>query len=399
MRETDLQRSARLAPTRKRTLISAMISVLLLSAGACDAPEPAGVAGAGQLRLGAVLGSDNTSGFQRAEGVVPLVFPEDLGAHPAFRSEWWYLTLLLEADAASAATSEFGVQFTLFRQALTPARPVSDNAWLTPQVFLAHFALTDVGQQSHRAYERAARGHPQLAGVQARPFRAWLEDWVLEADARNPDVWRLRLLSGAGGAAPDAVNLTLDAGAPPILQGDAGLSWKGPDQASYYYSVPRMPVKGTLTSAGENYAVTGSGWLDREWSTSVLGAGQVGWDWFALTLDDGRSLMVFQLRRDDGGRDDFDQGLLIDAAGGSRHLSARDFTLTPLRYWRDGRGVNWPVEWTLSVDGSQYRLAAAVDDQRMNTTITYWEGLIDVLSPSGERSGRGYMELTGYERE
>ncbi len=341
----------------------------------------------GQLRLGAVLGEAELDGYAYADTVQPIELSRDLGAHPAFRSEWWYLTVML----ADAAGREFGVQFTVFRQALWPgAEPA--NAWRTGQAYLAHLAVTDDAGGRHRELERLARGHPQLAGVSTEPFAVWVEDWRLaaaadggfELSARGPDL---------------AVALTLAPVKPVVLQGDRGLSRKGPGQASYYYSFTRIDAAGAITMAGHRNVVQGSAWLDREWSTSVLSAGQVGWDWFALQLDDGSDIMAFQLRRRDGTRDPHDHGVLVDPAGAATVLKPAEFTLEPLERWRDDDGVAWPVAWRVDLPGRSLRVVAALPDQRMDTTIVYWEGLVHVYDAAGGRIGRGYMELTGYADE
>jgi predicted secreted hydrolase len=222
----------------------------------------------------------------------------------------------------------------------------------------------------------------------AAPFSLLLEDWRL---VQNGDVWRL------DAALPEArVQIELDMSVPIYLQGEAGLSRKGPGQASYYYSMPGIPARGRVWLDGAPRDVRGLGWLDREWSTSVLSEGQVGWDWFALQLDDGRRLMVFQLRRRDGARDDYDQGLLVSADGVAEHLTAADFSLSPRRYWRDGHGADWPVAWRIELDGEVLHVVAMLDDQQMKTSIRYWEGIVAVRDEQGERLGRGYLELTGY---
>jgi predicted secreted hydrolase len=330
-----------------------------------------------------VLGEADTAGFARADAPRVFSFPEDHGPHPAFRSEWWYLTFML----SDSKGEEYGAQFTLFRQALSP-RPVSANPWQTNQVYLAHLALTDVAGGRHLAAERLARGHPALAGARAEPLRIWLEDWVLAAAA---DGWRL------DAAAPEfGLSLTLKPEQPVVLQGENGLSRKGPDEASYYYSVPRLAVTGSVTLNGGERAVAGSAWFDREWSTSVLDHAQLGWDWFALQLDDGSAFTGFRLRRRDGERDPYDQGLIIAPDGTAERVGIAGFRLEPTRWWRDEGGVAWPVAWNVDAGGRRWRVVAAVDDQRMDTAIEYWEGLVHVFDPSGGRIGRGYMELTGY---
>ena len=378
--------------------------VLLLVAGACTGPEPR--TDAPGLRVGDVLGSGpegvgpvqaeapgagespGAAGveFARADAPRAFDFPVDHGAHPEFRSEWWYLTLVLEDGHGR----EFGVQFTVFRQALFPGG-AADDAWRNGQAYLGHFAVTDVEAGVHREAERLSRGHPALAGARAGDeggFSVWLEGWRLAGDRGR---WTLE-----AGADEFSVSLQLAPTRPVVLQGDAGLSAKGPGQASYYYSVPRLRASGRLRLGASAHAVSGLGWLDREWSTSVLGAHQAGWDWFALMLDNGEDIMAFRLRRDDGTRDPHDHGMLVDASGEARHLGPGDFSLEPLETWRDERGARWPVRWALAVGERRWLVSAPVRDQRMDTLLTYWEGFVHVLDERGDRAGRGYMELTGY---
>ena len=214
------------------------------------------------LRLADVLGGPGAAGFEVADRVVPFRFPEDHGPHPDFRSEWWYLTVALR----SATGDEFGVQFTLFRQALRPAGPQApEDPWRSRQVYLGHLAVTDVRGQRHHEAERLARGHPRLAGARATPFAAWIEGWRLASE--DASFLPLRLTGATNDFAVDLV--FTDAG-PPMPQGDRGLSPKGPDQASHYYSIPRLRAAGTLRLPQQTVPVSGLGWMDREWSTSVL---------------------------------------------------------------------------------------------------------------------------------
>jgi predicted secreted hydrolase len=364
--------------------------VLPLLVLAALVPAPAGQA-ASQLRLGAVLGETADDGFARADSPWAFEFPRDHGPHPEFRSEWWYLTANLRAPNGD----EFGVQFTLFRQALR-AEPGVGGPWDASQIYLGHAAVTDVAAGVHLEAERLARAHPRLAGVTAAPFRAWIDGWSLTASGDDLEGLVLDVVT-----ADFALNLRFDPVKPVALQGDQGLSAKGPGQASYYYSIPRLSAAGRIARGTTATAVTGAAWLDREWSTSVLSDDQTGWDWFALQLNSGEDLMAFQLRRRDGSRDPFDQGLWVDEAGVGRHLTAGDFVLLPLRAWRDDRGTAWPVAWSLTLTGPEgprrLRIEAAIDDQRMDTLLTYWEGLVWVFDETGRRVGTGYLEMTGYE--
>lgn len=329
---------------------------------------------------------DGGEGFAQADGPHPFQFPADHAAHPAYRSEWWYLTYALK-DAAGA---EFGVQFTLFRRALFAGGDGADP-WRNGQAYLAHFAVTDVQAARHREAERLARGHPALAGVrqEGRQVVAWLEDWRLLMASDGP--WTLNASADGMAAA-----LAMRQSKPAVLQGEAGLSAKGPGQASYYYSVPRLQTTGRVQIDGRRHEVSGLGWLDREWSTSALSPGQIGWAWFALMLNNGADLMAFQLRRQDGARDPYDQGAWIDPNGNKRTLTPADFRLTPTHHWRDDQGTQWPTIWRLDLGEQHFTITASLSDQRMDTLFTYWEGLVKVMDAAGQDVGRGYMELTGY---
>ena len=240
------------------------------------------------LRLGSVLGGA-VDDFRRASSPREFHFPADHGVHPEFRSEWWYLTCPLRAGSGA----EFGVQFTLFRQGLEPRTPEKTSPtptpaalWRSGQIYMAHAAITDVEEGVHSEATRLSRGHPDLAGVSAaagdRPFSVYLEDWRLVADDGNLANMNLALNhpGTADGSHAFQVQLALSPTKPIVLQGDGGLSSKGGDEASYYYSLSRMTATGALRSraGGEPHNVRGACWFDREWSTSVLAPGVQGWD-------------------------------------------------------------------------------------------------------------------------
>ena len=357
---------------------------------------PSGMTG---LRIDTLLGESDAA-FARADQPKAFSFPLDHGPHPAYRSEWWYLTAVLQDSAGN----DYGLHYTLFRQALNPQAP-GEGPWLTGQAYLGHLAVTDVSKGLHLEAERFARGHPGLAGVGIDDgFAATIEDWSLHGSA-DP---AFNLTLAATEHDQFSVNLDIRQTQSIVLQGERGWSEKAPGSASYYYSVPRLDLNGTLEIEGREVSVTGLGWLDREWSTSVLAEGLEGWDWFALQLDDGRSIMAFQLRRQDGQRDDYDHGLLVDrreqaevsvaAAGtpGVTLLKPHNFTLQAVLYYRDDTGIRWPVTWQLRIGEEDFTIRAMLDDQRMDLSIVYWEGIVEVLDGSRKHIGRGYMELTGY---
>jgi predicted secreted hydrolase len=369
------------------TLVGLVAAVVWLR----DAPDPGGEQA---LTVTSLLGEGDAAGFSRAVRPGGISLPLDHGPHGDYRSEWWYFT----GNLTAAGGREFGFQLTFFRFALAPAAR-SGGAWATNQAYMAHFAITDVKGGEHRVVERLARGAAGLAGARAQPFRAWLDDWVAAAEGEDFLPLRLRAADSAAGIALD---LQLAAGKPVVLQGEGGLSAKGdePGNASWYYSYTRLPASGELTVEGERFPVRGLAWLDREWSTSSLDAGVVGWDWFALQLEDGRDLMLYALRREDGSMAAQSAGSLVGIDGRSRPLRRADFQLRPLRSWTSpATGVAWPTAWRVSLPGEALDLEvrAAVDDQEQNLTVRYWEGAVAAYPRGGgERLGRGYLEMTGY---
>ncbi|MDZ7825113.1 MAG: lipocalin-like domain-containing protein [Gammaproteobacteria bacterium] len=386
---------AEILPGSLRWLLMALLLAVPapMMAAAPESPQRS-AAGRPGLDLEGILGGAATAGFARALEPRPFRFPADHGPHPDFRSEWWYFTAHLRDDR----DRPLGVQFTLFRQALAPPGPVPENAsaWRTRSVWMAHVALVDP-QQGHRAAERFARGAPGPVGVRAHPFRARLDDWTLVSD--GPDgLFPMRLtLDVPELERPFALDLTLETDRAPVPQGDDGLSRKSdrPGNASYYYSFTRIQVRGTIRTAGRSLPVSGLGWLDREWSTSVLDPSQQGWDWLALHLEDGRDLMIYRIRRRDGTIDPVSSGVLVDAEGGHRRLAPDDWSLEPQRFWQDDSGGRWPVEWRLRIPeaGIDGRIRPVRDDQLNRLSVRYWEGMVCL---DGSRPGCGYLELTGY---
>lgn len=340
--------------------------------------------------LQAFLGGGVPEGFLHATTVRPMRFPADHGPHPQYRVEWWYLTGSLQDDQGQF----YGFQFTAFRQAIAPPAPAPHgNPWRTPQVYMAHLALSDTTTSRHLEDQRLVRAHPQLAGARPQPFAVWVDGWTLASTGGTFLPLQLKAESQGFG-----IDVVMSEGKPIVLQGEQGLSRKSPGQASYYYSMTRLQTAGTLRVGERRIEVQGQAWFDREWTTGVLSPSQVGWDWFALQLDQGGEIMVGQLRRQDGTRDPHDSGVRVAPDGTYRVLRAGDFTLTPLDEWRDDRGVRWPIRWrlTLAEPPRELIVRAAFPNQRMDTAIVYWEGLVYVLDPDEQVIGRGYMELTGY---
>jgi predicted secreted hydrolase len=314
---------------------------LLVALAACgrDAPTSGGPAGsdpaASAANLGATgirfLGEGDSAGFARATVPRDLSFPADHGSHPDFRTEWWYFTGNLD----SAAGAHFGFELTFFRIALSPEARTRDSAWGANQVWMAHFAVTDVAQGRFSTAERLARGSLGLAGAEPSPFHVWVKDWAVEgsADANSAD---LDLTAHDGEM---ALALHLTSLKPPVAQGNRGLDAKGaePGNASYYYSFTRLAAAGTISLGGVATEVSGNAWIDREWGTSALSSGVIGWDWFALQLSNGSELMYYRLRQANGDASPFSGGSIVAADGVSRRLGADDVRLTSTGRWHSKR--------------------------------------------------------------
>jgi predicted secreted hydrolase len=366
-----------------------LLALALLLSG-CAAPAQEVRAGLGVVEA---MGSSADAGFARATEPRPFVFPQDHGPHPEYAIEWWYATGNLDAGAR-----HFGYQLTIFRTGLTPRPAERESGWAARNVYMAHFALTDVAGERFYAFERFSRDGAGLAGASAEPLRVFLEDWSIEGTGPEGPPLRLRAAEG-----DVAIDLTLAPGKPATLQGDRGLSQKGPTpgNASYYYSLTRLATTGTVQVGDASYPVTGLSWLDREWSTSALEGDIVGWDWFALHLDSGDDLMFYQLRTADGGASPFTKGSLTGPGGVVTPLSADDVRLTALDTWESPRsGGVYPSRWRLEAPGHglDLELTPYLRDQELPVTVVYWEGAVRIEGTQGGRpvAGDGYVEMTGY---
>ena len=336
----------------------------------------------GRVSAGGFAGlGEDAAGFAEVVPGRAITFPADLGAHPDYRIEWWYVT----ANLADASGTPYGVQWTLFRQALAPG-PQRDG-WENQQIWMGHAAVTSAG--AHRFAEKLARGGIGQAGVTAAPFAAWIDEWSFAA-AENANGLAATTLSAKGADFGYTLRLTSDRA--PVLQGEQGYSLKSErGQASYYYSQPFFTVAGTLTLDGREIAVTGQAWMDREWSSQPLAADQKGWDWFSLHLPAGEKLMLFQLHGDTDAP--FRSGSWIAADGAVTPLKGGDIVLTP-GGWRRVGGRRVPFHWTVEVGSRGLRIETETlnPDSWMATTFSYWEGPIRFR---GTHAGVGYLEMTG----
>jgi predicted secreted hydrolase len=358
-------------------MIRLILSVIVL-ASAVTAPLAAqGFAGLGTR-------SEN---FATPQPDPAFDFPADHGAHPDYRIEWWYLTAVLEDENGVP----YGVQWTLFRTALEPR---AGEGWTTPQLWMGHAAVTTPDEHFHA--ERLARGGLGVAGAQAEPFSAFIDEWAMTSatDRLAPGDDALSALDLSARGADFAYTLDLDAQGPLVFHGADGFSVKSAEgQASYYYSQPFYEVSGVLELPGGPVEVTGQAWLDREYSSQPLSENQFGWDWVSFHLDTGEKLMGFQLRQTDGGV--YTAASWITPDGQLTAFEDGALTMTPLET-TSVRGRDVPVRWRVELPARalDVEIEAVNRQSWMPTLFSYWEGPVSI---QGSHRGRGYLEMTGYD--
>jgi predicted secreted hydrolase len=323
--------------------------------------------------------------------VVPghlLQFPQDAGAHPAFRSEWWYITGWVQDGRGN----NFGIQVTFFRNRPRVAE-ANPSAFAPRQLVFAHAAIADPRHGKLRHDQRAARTGFGLAEAREETTDVWIGDWSLKLIG---DSYVAKI------AARDfEFDLRFSSSQPVLPQGEQGFSRKGAAlaSASYYYSQPQLAVSGSVAIAGDSAAVTGIAWLDHEWSSEALATEASGWDWIGINLNDGGALMAFRIR-DHSGAALWAGGALREASGTARSFEPNEIRFTARRSWRSPRtGVEYPVAMLVNVGDVEYALESLMDDQELDSRVTtgtvYWEGAVRAIR-AGREVGRGYLELTGY---
>ena len=345
-----------------------------------------------RIDIMAALSGSDTQGYQIADVPIEFSFPEDHGAHPGFRNEWWYFTgNLYDADGR-----RFGYQLTFFRIALSPEEEDRQSGWATNQVYMAHFAISDTANEELYCFDLLNRAALGLAGFQDEGFELNVEDWYMAGTGEGDFPWQLY-------ATKDDITLSIEVNPLKdiVLQGDSGLSLKSLDEgnASYYYSITRLATEGYIEIDGQRFDVSGNSWLDREWSTSALSQEQGGWDWFAWQLDDGIEIVYFQLRYKDGSTYPYNEGLIVAADGSVARLGTDNIPLEVIETWSSPLEDEYPVAWRAQVTPLDKTLIirAVFNDQELDLNTRYWEGAVDIYDEaSGEAIGVGYMEMTGY---
>jgi predicted secreted hydrolase len=320
---------------------------------------------------------------------VELEFPQDEGAHPAYRIEWWYVTGWVQEEAGAP----LGFQVTFFR--VRPGLGESNPSRFAPrQVLFGHAAVADPAHGKLRHAERSAREGFDLAYAREGRVDVKIDDWTLRQDG---DRYRAAVQGD-----DFSLLLDLDRVQPPLLQGERGFSRKGPLEtaASYYYSLPHLKVTGEVTVDGRVRRVTGEAWFDHEWSSDVMDEQARGWDWMGINLEDGGALMAFRMRDAAGGAR-WTAATLRSADGSVRVFASSEVQWTPKRTWRSPRtGAEYPVAWRVRVGEREFDVEPLLDDaeldSRSSTGTIYWEGPVRLKGADGRHAGRGYLELTGY---
>jgi predicted secreted hydrolase len=331
-----------------------------------------------------------------------LTFPRDHGAHPGYRTEWWYYM----GNVVGPAQDRYGFQLTFFRVQMAPnaARkgwPPHPSAWRTDQLYLAHAALSCIKDGTFSYDEQMARGALGMAGVEQKAgiTRIFVGTWSAQL---GPEGHHLVARTD-----PFSLDLSLMPLGPPVPHGRNGYSLKGrsPESASCYYSVTRLKASGNVTVGGRNVTVSGMAWMDHEFSSAPLEADLTGWDWFSLQLSDQTELMIYLLREEKGGYSGASSGTFVGESGKGAHLSREEFQVEVLDHWKSPHsGASYPSRWRVRVPslGLDLLVTPNLADQELNTSrstgITYWEGSVSARGRAGERpvDGVGYVEMTGY---
>ncbi len=326
-----------------------------------------------------------------------IALPADHASHPDYKIEWWYYT----GNVDTHDGRRFGFQVTFFRVGVDE-HPASASRWALRDLHMAHFAVSDIAAAKFHVFDRLQREGAGWAGAATDRLAVWNGDWLVRANDDGS-----QQLHAEEKEKEVSLDLRLTNTSRWVAHGRDGYSQKGRafGNASHYYSLPRLTTSGTIAIEGKRYDVSGLTWMDHEFGSSVLEADQIGWDWFGLQLEDGRDLMLYQMRRRDGSIDPFSSGTLIARDGTSVHLSREDYTLRVLETWRSpATNATYPIRWQVTIPAQRlaFEVRAAMRDQELNTPhstgVTYWEGAVDVAGSAGDQPvrGRGYLELTGY---
>jgi predicted secreted hydrolase len=324
-------------------------------------------------------------------------FPRDHFAHPDYRTEWWYYT----GNVKSADGHRFGFELTFFRQG-TSRQPLRNVNWGVRDLYLAHFAVSDLNAQKFHYTQRVNRAGPGIAGISAEAERVWNGNWQAQ--------WSSDAQQLQGIAEDFSIRLSLRPDKPPIVHGQHGVSQKGAGagHASHYISLTRLITTGAIEVGGKSYDVQGASWMDHEFSTDSLAPDEVGWDWLSIQLNDNTDLMLYRLRHKDGTADPYSSGTYVDAEGRAKSLGVYDFSMQALdESWTSPEsGTRYPTAWRVTIPAVALDLKIRTPMQsqelagKTRLSPSYWEGAVDISGKRGSSpiSGAGYLEMTGYDR-
>jgi predicted secreted hydrolase len=315
-----------------------------------------------------------------------IEFPRDAGPHDGL-TEWWYYTGHLHSDSDGRG---YGFEFVIFQARRQGA----------PTGYLAHFAVSDIQGQRFSHQARFVE-----ASVAPTGFQLDVNGWVLDHSGAA-DTIQAAMTPGPGAETAFRVGLKLVDEKPPALHHGGYIEY-GPAGGSYYYSRTRLSVTGKLGLAdGSSSSVSGIAWMDHQWGNFVVTA-VGGWDWYSLQLDDGSELMLYVLRSATGettaiyGTRVLQDGTVSELAPGSVEAVASGTWTSP------HTGTVYPSGWRLRLaDGSHLEVRPQLLDQELwfpsasasaandvAAALAYWEGAVTV---TGDQTGVGYVELTGY---
>lgn len=343
----------------------------------------------------------NAQEWQQALPGYQFEFPRDHFSHPGFQTEWWYYTGNLRA----ANGHRYGFELTFFRQtshASSQAAEAEDPTWRTDQLYLAHLALSNIDGQSFYHTQRLNRAGPGLAGASWADGRYWNGNWQVRwTDLPKADQTLFAVCDRF------TLQLRLQPSKPAVIQGENGVSQKGPaqGQASHYISFTRLAAVGKLEQGSTSTQVSGLAWMDHEFFTEPPSSDLAGWDWFAIQLDDDEELMLYRLRKKSGEADPYSSGTYIDRQGKAHFLSAKDFLLTPGEFWSSPHSkARYPIAWHINVPSLHLDLVegTALKDQELweknGGGPSYWEGAVTYRGTRDGKpiNGLGYLEMTGY---
>ncbi len=356
--------------------------------------------------------------FLRALAPREWNFPRDHGRHDGYKTEWWYFT----GNLRDQAGRRFGYQLTFFRTAYIPTTTTRPSLWGMNELFFAHAAISDVSGKVFTFQDRLQRGLPGLATASDQTLDVSLLDWSAKLDGAKIEkggmgvspmsltyakqrqdahaTESIHLLANEKGF---SIDLTCSIPREPILQGTGGLNAKGvqPGQASYYYSMTRLPTHGTLETSNQKFTVDGISWMDHEFSSNALGKNQTGWDWISLSLADGTDLMIYRIRNREGGSD-YLSGTQISTDGKPRYLTADEIKLESSKPWKSPNSAgSYPQEWKVQLkDRPAITVRSVMPGQELttphSTNVNYFEGAVDALDDKGHSIGEGYLEMTDY---